>query len=323
MILQIHTLNTLHNYCCRHDNLRVRVFLHDTTGSTFHPKFCWFDCGHYGLTVTGSGNLTQKGMQRNREAFEYTRLSIDMLEETKNRWVSWLKNAAPFLKSINDEEVRARAEENASRMRTVQRNRVRRRREVQLAVDFEHHEIDQTDEVTETVAYIDDEIGAWEFDLSSRVLVAEIPRGGRGKSRWKQANFDKDTFQNYFESTPGVQGQLALTLRDVKWDGSLGEIQHRTPGSRPSVNFHIELSVERGTIYPDEGRVLGVFVKISSRTFLYMLVFPNHFDHNALQMMLDTHRERQDRLVRHTINVAELMSLCSDLPLLDYLNVME
>jgi len=319
-ITNTRTLTTLHNYCRRHDNLRVRVFLHNTKGSTFHPKFCWFDCGDYGLTVTGSGNLTQKGMQRNREAFEYSHISLDTLEEIKNSWTSWLESAAPFLKSLDNEEVQERAEVNANLMRTVQRNQTRRRRAARHTADTEQPNMDQVDGATEPIAYIDDEIGSWEFDNNSRVLVAEIPKGG---PRWNQANFNADTFRDFFESVPGVTGQLALTLREVKWNSTLGDIKHRPPVSVASQNYRIELFVERGTSYPEDGRVLGVFVKLSSRTFLYMLVFPNNMNHNALQMMLDTHRERQDRLVRHPMDVAELMNLCPDLPILDYLNVME
>jgi hypothetical protein len=319
-ITNTRTLDTLQNYCKRHDNLRVQIFLHNTTGSTFHPKFCWFDCGDYGLSVTGSGNLTQKGMQRNRETFEYTRLSIDVLEDTKRKWSSWLESAAPFLKSLNDENVRARAEENANRMR----NQARQRKAEGSTADDENPDIVTTDETVETNTNIDDEIGAWEFDISSRVLIAEITKSGQVKSRWTQANFDKKTFQTYFESTPGVHGQLTLTLRDVKWDGSLGDIKHRPPGSRPSVNFHIELSAERGIKYPDEGRVLGVFVKISSRTFLYMLVFPDHTEHIVLQRVLDKqHRAKPNSLVRYPTDVAELKLLCPRLPILNYLSLTE
>jgi len=315
-ITNTRTLATLRNYCDSYDNLRVHVFLHDTEGSRFHPKFCWFDCGDYGLTVTGSGNLTQKGMQRNREVFEYSCVSTDTLEEIKNRWTAWLKSSAPFLKSLDNKEVQKKAEENASRMRTAQRNQARLRRAARLTSEVKQPDTAQTDEDTELVVYIDDEIGSWKFDSNSKVLVAEIPKGG---SRWNQANFDAETFRDFFESVPGVTGQLALTLRDVKWNGTLGDIKHRTPVSVSSQNYRIELYVERGISYPDDGRVLGVFIKLSSRTYLYMLVFPDNMNHNALQLMLDTHRERQDRLVRHPTDVEELMSLCPDLPILDYL----
>lgn len=316
------SLAALNHYMTIHPNLEVKAFLHNTTGSTFHPKFCWFDCGDHGYVITGSGNLTQKGMQRNREAFEAKTVTPDELRSIVEYWNSWLESVDTFLLPLDDEAVVQRAEENTHRMRAVHPRHTRLvvRPQTTTAPTEEYPAPAVTPEggeTPETAIYVDDELGSWEYDATSAVLICEIPRGER---RWNQANFDANTFRTYFESTPGVTGQMALILRDVKYDGSMGEIRHRPPVSVASHNYRIELSVERGTAYPDNGRVLGVFVKLSSRTFLYSLIFPANAEHSVLQAKLDGERQRHDRLVRYQTDAEELQRLVPSLPILRYLS---
>lgn len=312
------SLAALNHYITLFPNLQVKAFLHNTTGSTFHPKFCWFDCGDHGFVITGSGNLTQKGMQRNREAFEAKAVTSDELAVIVQYWNSWLESVSAFLFTLDDEVVVQKAEENAHRMQVVRPHRAKVVRRPTVGEQATASEDSPTEEETsEQVTFVDDEFGSWEYDPISAVLICEIPRSER---RWNQANFDANTFQTYFESTPGVAGQMALILRDVKHDGSLGEIRHRPPVSVASHNYRIELYVPRGTAYPDDGRVLGVFVKLSSRTFLYSLVFPTDPEYPALQAKLDSERQRRDRLVRYQTNAEELQGLAPSLPVLQYLS---
>lgn len=321
-ITNTRSLVALRHFMDGYPNLQVKAFLHDTTGSTFHPKFCWFDCSDFGYVITGSGNLTQKGMQRNREAFELRRISPDELETVIQYWNTWLQSVSEFLRPLEDEAVIQKAEENTRRMQAAPPRRTRRTieqhpaeaAEQQADPDMVHNNGEDPNPI---FAYVDDEFGSWEFDTTSAVLISEIPRGN---NRWNQANFDAGTFRTYFESTPGVAGQMALILRDVKCDGSLGEIRHRPPVSVASHNYRVELSVARGTTYPNEGRVLGVFVKLSSRTFLYSLIFPTDTDYPALQAKLDSERQRRDRLVRYQTTAQELQRLAPSLPILYYLS---
>ena len=320
-ITNTRSLAMLNQYMIRYHNLQVKAFLHDTAGSTFHPKFCWFDCGDHGCVITGSGNLTQKGLQRNREAFEVKTVTFDELTFIVQYWNNWLDSARNFLYPLDDEAVIQRAEENIRRMQAIQSRHMRAVVRQHIGDTPEGHtipEVISADGVdAEPVLYVDDEIGAWEYDTTSAVLICEIPRGER---RWNQANFDANTFQTYFESTPGVAGQMALILRDVKRDGRLGEIRRRPPVSVASHNYRVELYVDRGTTYPDNGRVLGIFVKLSSRTFLYSLLFPTDAEHPVLQAKLDSERRRRDRLVRYQTNAAELQFLTPSLPILQYLS---
>ena len=321
-ITNTRSLAALNQFITLYPNLQVKAFLHNTNGSTFHPKFCWFDCGDYGYIITGSGNLTQKGMQRNREAFEAKTVTSDELAVTVQYWDSWLESVSAFLLPLDDEAVIQRAEENTHRMQVdlPYRTRVAKRPHTG-AVSREEDTIPEVtvseEASSEQVPYVDDEFGSWEYDAISAVLICEIPRGER---RWNQANFDANTFQTYFESTPGVAGQMALILRDVKRDGSLGDIRHRPPVSVASHNYRIELHVAPGTTYPNNGRVIGVFVKLSSRTFLYSLVFPTDAEHPILQAKLDGERQRSDRLVRYQTNAEELQRLAPSLPIIQYLS---
>lgn len=322
-ITNTRSLAAIRHFTDRYPKLKVQAFLHNTSGSTFHPKFCWFDCGGFGYVIAGSGNLTQKGMQKNREAFELKEVSSDELEAVKEYWNAWLASVSGFLLSLDHEAVVQRAEENTRRMQAMQPRRVRRAagqhpagEPGQPGQSVDPGAAPAAGEDTEPVyAYVDDELGSWEFDSTSPVLISEIPRGD---NRWNQANFDANTFRTYFESTPGVAGQMALILRDVRPDGSLGEIRHRPPVSVASHNYRIELSVARGTAYPAKGRVLGVFVKLSSRTFLYSLIFPTDTDYPALQARLDSIRRNINRLVRYQTTVQELQALAPSLPILYY-----
>lgn len=320
-ITNTRSLTALNHYMTLYPNLQVKAFLHNTTGSTFHPKFCWFDCGDHGYVITGSGNLTQKGMQRNREAFEVKTVTPDELTAIVQYWNSWLESVNSFLFPLGDETVVLKAEENIHRMQVVRSRRTKAYVKLHTGIVSETQVIQEVtpadNENTEPVPYVDDELGAWEYDTTSAVLICEIPRGER---RWNQANFDAYTFETYFESTPGVAGQMALILRDVKDDGSMGIIRHRPPVSVASHNYRIELHVDRGTAYPTDGRVLGIFVKLSSRTFLYSLVFPTNSEYTMLQTKLDRERQRRDRLVRYQTNAEELKYLAPSLPILQYLS---
>lgn len=320
-ITNTHSLTTLKHYMTLYPNLQVKAFLHNTTRSTFHPKFCWFDCGNYGYVITGSGNLTQKGMQRNREAFDVRRVTADDLASIVQYWNSWLDSVRDFLFPLDNAAVVQKAEENIHRMQAIRQRRVRPAVSPHTEVAQKEQIVPQVmtpnaDNIEET-SYVDDELGAWEYDATSLVLICEIPRG---EKRWNQANFDANTFRTFFESTPGVSGQMALILRDIKHDGNLGEIRHRPPVSVASHNYRIELYVDRGTAYPEDGRVLGIFVKLSSRTFLYSLVFPTDEEYTSLQAKLDSERRRCDRLVRYQTTAEELQTLAPTLPILQYLS---
>ena len=87
-----------------------------------------------------------------------------------------------------------------------------------------------------------------------------------------------------------------------------------------SRNYRIELSVPNKTPYPDNGHVIGAFVKISQRTFLYYLSYPGYPHHDDIQRVLDDKRERADRCVRYVTTVDVLRGISESLPILNHYN---
>ena len=49
--------------------ITIKAYVHNSRGSTFHPKYSWFRTKEGGVLVIGSGNLTQNGLRHNREAY--------------------------------------------------------------------------------------------------------------------------------------------------------------------------------------------------------------------------------------------------------------
>ena len=286
-------------------HLQLSAFLSVDSGSTFHPKFSWFRTTNGGTLVVGSGNMTAKGLRRNVEAFVLHEVSKERIDEIEIMWNEWLRNSNALLKSITDIEVVEKAAQNSTRATSQP---IRRK----LKQPEKREEIEVIIPVDEQ-----DELGAWSFDKNCKILIAEIP--GSTNRRWSQANFDVTTFREYFGGLPGINGIYRLIMRNVLWDGGLGETKIRPTVSVASSNYRIELANPDRRQYPSEGKPIGVFAKIAERTFMYMLVFPEQSDHEKLHELVCKHRERTDRLVRYQTTVAELQETVPLLPLLYYL----
>jgi hypothetical protein len=102
------------------------------------------------------------------------------------------------------------------------------------------------------------------------VLVAEIPNAG---TRWRQANFDKNTFESFFglmigDKTHGVK------LQHISANGSLENIETRQGVSVKSHNYRLELGAASGD-YPTAAPPIVVFIKVDSDVFRYRLLMPD------------------------------------------------
>ena len=286
-------------------HLRLSAFISADSGSTFHPKFSWFRTVNGGIIVVGSGNMTAKGLRRNVEAFVVHEVSKEKIDEVEIMWDEWLRNSNALLKNITDMEVIGKAEQNSTR---ISSQPIRKK----LKCPEKREEIEVVVPVDEQ-----DEIGAWSFANNCKILIAEIPGGTN--NRWSQANFDVKTFREYFGGIPGVNGIYRLIMRNVLWDGVLGETKIRPTVSVASSNYRIELANPDRRQYPSERKPIGVFAKIAERTFMYIIVFPEQPGHESLHELACKHRERADRLVRYQTTVAELQETAPLLPLLYYL----
>lgn len=286
-------------------HLLLSAFVSEDNNSTFHPKFSWFRTETGGIIVVGSGNMTLKGLRRNREAFIFQKVSKSEIDKIESDWNKWLNEKKSLLKQITDSDVTERAEQNSKRTsyHPIYKKISLSKTKAEIAISVPIDEQDEPD--------------AWTYGLNSQVLIAEIP--GNSNNRWSQANFDAKTFRDYFGGFPGVNGVYRSIMRNVHWDGKLGEIKVRPTISVASKNYRIELENPDKQPYPLKGRPIGVFVKITERTFLYIIVFPQHEGHRKLSELMNKHRERTDRLTRYITTVTELQAAVPTLPLLYYL----
>ena len=273
-------------------NLNVKAFDHSNRGSLFHPKLSYFKNQDYtGNLIVGSGNLTLGGLRRNREAFSLIQLSVDELLRIEQYWNAWLLQSNALLKDIDNIDVIRKATDN----QYIRRTRIRRPDEEVVIEDeipivgLDGIEIQRQD--------------GWQFYPDSEVLIAEIPRG---KDRWKQANFDMDTFQNFFGATPGDNSQRIL-LRNINDDLTLSEIEVRPSVSVVSQNYRFELDAASGLPYPNDGKPIGVFIKLTTRMFLYHLYMPNQPLYEEFNEWLQTNwTGRGDRMKRITTRVNQI-----------------
>lgn len=113
----------------------------------------------------------------------------------------------------------------------------------------------------------------WTVLSTDRVLVAEVPKAS---DRWKQINFDKASFQNYFGATPGgTGGTYRILLKNVDSAGTLGVTETRPSVSVASHNWRFEISAANGLPYPlGINRPYVIFTEASIRSFIYELIMP-------------------------------------------------
>ena len=287
------TLNRLNNLCSRISGLKVSAFFHNISSSLFHPKFCWFKHTSGGVLVVGSGNLTTSGLRKNWEAFGVFRLNDTQLSEIEIIWHDWLIHNETRLKPINDPDVVTRATLNVMRPRAPITESPISLPEVSI------------------IAEPPEDSAPWEFVESDEVLIAEIPNSG---DRWQQANFSKEIFIRFFGATPGDNSQRML-FRNVLQDGKLAEIEKRTSVSVRSRNYRFELHAAAGLAYPGDGPPIGIFIRVSSRMFIYVLIFPGANYYDEIRTSLDaTPTSRSGAMRRKIITVNVLRSAYPNLP---------
>ncbi len=291
-------LKKLRNLRDMYTGLEIIAFLHKVKGSLFHPKFTWFKNNQGGVLIVGSGNLTARGLRRNWESFSIVQVDKSKIKEIEDDWNGWIAHSQHCLKDIDDKSVLERARDNF-------RNRYKKRPKVKLETEILKAKTKWRE------GEVPEDVEAWDFTDTDVVLVAEIPRSG---NRWKQANFDKDTFTDFFGATPGDNSQRVL-LRNVKRNGAFSDIEIRPSVSVISQNYRFELEAAAGLDYPTAGRPIAVFIRVSTRMFLYVICMPNDSFYGPVRQFLDQQWEgRTDRMERIRTTVQELRLNCPNLP---------
>lgn len=245
--------------------LTVRAFHHDLPNTIFHPKFCWFRYKTGGALITGSGNLTARGLRKNWEAFTVSVLNPDEVDETERQWKNWTDSHDAWLKSLDDPRVVARAEQNVT-------THNRRGTGEATAGGVEGEAGGDVDEIAQGPSQQDD-----------AVLITEIPKG----ERWKQANFKLEDFRDFF----GVRDdeEQRLLFHHVNGDGTLGPLENRPAVPVKSRNFRFELGAASGLPYPDFkrfGRPVAVFLRVATRAFKYRLLMPGDPEYGTVSKFL-------------------------------------
>lgn len=291
-ITNLASLEALNDLKATKPNLTVKAFDHNNRGSLFHPKLSYFkNHDETGTLIVGSGNLTLGGLRRNREAFSLLQLSVDELVRIEQYWNTWLIQSNELLKDIDNADVIRKATDN----QYIRRTRIRRPDE-EVVIE---HEIPVLELDGIEILHQD----GWQFYPDSEVLIAEIPRSG---DRWKQANFDVETFQSFFGATPGDNSQRIL-LRNINDNLTLSEIEVRPSVSVVSQNYRFELDAASGLPYPNNGKPIGVFVKVTTRMFLYHLYMPNQPLYADINDWLHVNwGGRADRMKRITTRVNQI-----------------
>jgi hypothetical protein len=272
--------------------LKTHAFIPDRPGTTFHPKFCWFRTSKGGIVITGSGNLTGGGLRRNVEGYDCHEISSADIDVIQNRWEAFKLANATRLKVLSDPDVIKRAEANALVQQALGPVVAEAARKVGVRIPRV-------------------ELVELPYSLEQAVLIAEIPKAS---TRWNQANFDIDTFKNYFGAKPG--GARTISLRHVEPDGRLGHEEVRPGVAVRSQNYRFELEAASGLAYPAQGRPIAVFVKMTSETFRYRLLMPDSEGHETIRNYLQkSSYAREGRMRRKVITVKELRGVWPDSPL--------
>ena len=279
-------------------NLNVLAFLNNDSNSLFHPKFSWFKKDEGGILLLGSGNLTEKGLRKNREAFNYIEVNENEIQSIEEDWDSWLTFNKDKLKSLDNSQVVEKVKENKFNYKTRKKSKPKTREK--------DKEVEEGEEGEE---------GVWDFDKDNKVLISEIPRNG---DRLTQANFTKKAFKDFFGviATKVDEEQIVL-FRNVINEAKLAEVESRKAVAVSSHNYRFELNAIRGKKYPETNRPIGVFIRISIRMFIYIVSFPKDSYYNEIKTLLyDKVEASGSRLRRYYLNVEELKNHCPSNPLL-------
>lgn len=295
-----------------YSSLHVFAFIHDRNSIIFHPKMIWFSGSEKSSLILGSGNLTLAGLRFNYEAFTETILCATEFTEVKSIWETWLSQNTEHLYKLDDEIVKEKAAENEKTQHLIQkikRQNKKERRKEDPEQQNQEEEFSSTSTNEDNFIEIDEE---WVFDESASILIAEVPRSG---DRWRQINFNKETFEGFFGANARTSSRY-IFLRSYFENSGLGEIERRPNVSVISHNYRFEFGAATGA-YPKTGRPILTVVKIGSATFLYTLFLPEQQYYTMIHDYIDSVRveQRPNVLVRKISSAKVIKSKIPSLPI--------
>ncbi|MBP3490030.1 MAG: hypothetical protein J6K53_16805 [Roseburia sp.] len=299
-------VKSLRDYCAKYKNLSVYAYVHDSRKYLFHPKLTWFETAVGGLSIIGSGNLTERGLFHNVEMYSYNDLNNLDFAKLKTDWEDWLDYSITnnLVFDISDPIVDHAVNLSASRKKGAFSAKstagTASKLDTSLAALYKKQPKTistrkPTTATKKTVAKRKPKTATvvlatpvptvapvpttpfpnpvWTVSATDRILVAEVPKAS---TRWKQVNFDKASFENYFGATPGgASGTYRILLKNVDAAGKLDATETRPSVSVASHNWRFEINAASGLPYPTGGdRPYVIFSEASTRSFIYELIMP-------------------------------------------------
>ncbi|GJL85772.1 MAG: hypothetical protein DHS20C02_15470 [Micavibrio sp.] len=301
-VTNLTALNAISKITGVHPSLNARAFLHEKKGSLFHPKVCWFRHTDGATLITGSGNLTTSGLRANWEAFSVENLSEEQANDLEQSWSDWLSNVEEQLKELDNGEV----------VEQATANKIIRTKKKTTETTEGADEIQVEAEIEPIVEDIESEGDVFLPDLADQVLIATIPNSG---NRWKQANFTRENFENFFGV--GLGSHQRVLLYHVSDDGKVGAEESRPVVSVESNNHRLELDAASNLDYPaGDQRPICVFLRVATRTFWYRLLMPGDANYELVSGYLgDNYPAAGNKLPRITVEASTLRALWPEFPL--------
>lgn len=315
----------LRTYCGLYKNLTVYGYVHDARKNLFHPKVTWFETTTGGISIIGSGNLTERGLFHNVEMYSYNTLNNTEMAKLKADWEDWLNYSINnnFLFDINDSIIdyavnlsaakKSRTFTSAGGTSTgvtvgatvpgsilkslynkqpkatsISKPILTSIPKTKKSIPKKSSAVIATPIPSVSPVVVPSVVNpVWTVSLTDRVLVAEVPKSS---ARWKQINFDKASFQNFFGATAGgVAGTYRILLKNVDSTGVLGATETRPSVSVASHNWRFEIAAASGLPYPTGGnRPYVIFSEASTRSFIYELVMPNDSRYPEVDNLVNT-----------------------------------
>ncbi|SER05688.1 hypothetical protein SAMN05216522_110145 [Rosenbergiella nectarea] len=284
-------LNEILKFNEKYANLVIKFFITEAKNSIFHPKFIWFQKEKHYVHIVGSGNLTAGGLRWNVEAYSTYICSVEKQNEIYN-WEKFLTENTDFLFDHDNERVKLALKRNTENRKILAK--IAKDKSILLDEDTVKDEIPEP-------------------HPDNTILIAEISKNG---DRLQQVNFDKDNFFNFFDATT-VQDEATYNLFfQVNKDGLMQEKEIRPAVVVKSHNYRFELNAVKGMKYPEEGKPIGVFLKIAAKSFLYMVVLPTENAHSVLdEFLTEKLGISSNRMRRIRIKAEEIRTRTPDLPI--------
>lgn len=213
----------------------ARIY-HTSSNNIFHPKVYLFENRDIFTLIVGSNNLTVPGLVQNIECSLLIKDTIDpssVHDDFYRYWKGILDGTEAHLypltqklidglyknKIITSEEQRSiRYDDGTDKKEETKKETVTfKRATIQKFPDGFHPKrlvkVKQVKTIKKATKEIEKSIR-----IDNAVLIAEIPKAG---SRWKQANFSQDVFEDFFGAKKG-DNSYKVKLTNIKKDGSLG-----------------------------------------------------------------------------------------------------